>query len=205
METDSAAFITMLMDRLPTVEAAQQGLQDTNEQLRRELQDVLTANEHLEQRVVALESSIYLELSSTSFNDGFILRFGFTLRPDCLEHPLDTHPLDARYHHPLDALHYNATAFYHSSIVRMRGVPSFEITVGKDFKPTSVRQLLKAIKTWCREPVSDPGRPGQLCTNAETHFDDDTEFEGLEFVETDEESDDEDEARAAHHIINTNL
>ena len=200
METDSAAFITMLMDRLQTVEAAQQELQDTNQQLRLELQDVLVANEHLEQRLVALESSLQLELGSTSFNDGFILRLGFTLRPDWLEHPLDT-----SYRHPLDALHYNATAFYHSSTVRMRGVPSFEITVGKDCRPTSVRQLLKAIKTWCREPVSDPGRPGHLCTNAEIHFDGDTEFEGLEFVETDEESDDEDEARAAHYVINTSL
>ena len=200
METDSAAFITMLMDRLQTVEAAQQELQDTNEQLQQELQDVLVANEHLEQRVVALEISLHLELGNTSFNDGFILRLGFTLRPDWLEHPL------AKSHrHPLDALHYNATAFYHSSTVRMRGVPSFEITVGKDYKPTSVRQLLKAIKAWCREPVSDPGRPGQLCTNAEIHFDGDTEFEGLEFVGTDEESDDEDEARAAHYITNTNL
>ncbi len=160
METDSAAFITMLMDRLQTVEAAQQEFQDTHEQLQQELQDVLIANEHLEQRVVALEISLHLELGSTSFNDGFILRLGFTLRPDWLEHPLDN-----SYRHPLDALHYNATAFYHSSTVRMRGVPSFEITVGKDYKPTSVRQLLKAIKTWCREPVSDPGRPGKLCTN----------------------------------------
>lgn len=200
METHSAAFITMLMDRLQTVEAAHQEFQETNEQLQRELQDVLIANEHLEQRVLALESSLHLELGSSSFNDGFILRLGFTLRADWLEHPLDT-----SYCHPLDALHYNATAFYHSSTVRMRGVPSFEINIGKDFKPTSVRQLLKAIKTWCREPASDPGRPGLLCTNAEIHFDEDTEFEGLEFVETDEESDDEDEARAAHYIINTNL
>lgn len=44
METDSAACITMLMDRLQTVEAAQQAFQDTNEQLRLELQDVLVAN-----------------------------------------------------------------------------------------------------------------------------------------------------------------
>ena len=200
METDSAAFITLLMDRLQTVEAAQQAFQDTSQQIRLGLQDVLVANEHLEQRVVALESSLHLEVGSTSFNDGFISRLGFTLRPDWLEHPLDT-----SYRHPLDALHYNATAFYHSSTVLMRGVPSCEITVGKDYRPTSVRQLLKAIKSWCREPVSDPGRPGHLCTNAEIHFDEDTEFEGLEFVEIDEESDDEDEARAAHYVMNTSL
>lgn len=134
----------MLMDRLQTVEAAQQAFQDTNKQLQLELQDILIANEHLEQRVVALESSLHLELGSPSFNDGFILRLGFALRPDYLEHPLDT-----SYRHPLDALHKNAIAFYHSCTVRMRGVPSFEITVGKDYKPTSVGHLLKAIKTWC--------------------------------------------------------
>ncbi len=153
METDSAAFVTMLMDRLQTVEAAQQALQDTNEQLQRELQDVLIANEHLGQRVVALESSLHLEIGSASFNDGFILCLGFTLRPDWLQHPLD-----ATYRRPLDALHYNATAFCHISTVHMRGVPSFEITVGKDFKPISVRQLLKAIETGAEsQPLTQGG------------------------------------------------
>ncbi len=104
METDSAAFINMLMERLQTLEAANQRLQDTVLQFEEDLHDALIANEQLELRVAALESSLHLVHESEKFNDGFTLCLGFPLQPDWLEHPLDSD----RY--PLDALHYSATS-----------------------------------------------------------------------------------------------
>ncbi len=69
----------------------------------------------------------------------------------------------------------------------MPAVPAFEITVEKDYKQTTVRQLLKAIKAWCKQPAADSGRPDVQCTNAELYFDENTEFQGLQFVEDDED------------------
>lgn len=108
------------------------------------------------------------------------------MRPDWLEHPLDTHN-----YHPLDALHYIAIAFNHCSSLRMPAVEAFEISVGSEHRPTTVRQLLQAINVCCLQPALVPGSPEVQCTSAELYFDLETEFDGLQF------DDDFD-----HHIIN---
>ncbi|KAK9864857.1 hypothetical protein WJX84_006463 [Apatococcus fuscideae] len=148
MEDAQAEFVTMIVDRLQTLEQKYDDL----EHKYKVLEDT---NGCLVTRVQQLSGVLYLDADLRKFNDGLWFDPGFTVDPDTIQPDTRT---DAKLEEmKIDELHLEATALWGNLQIQVGEDPHDDmIIVGQESNERiTVGQLLDAINNWCRSILPD--------------------------------------------------
>ena len=146
LETPAARFVTLLMDRLQSLEQQVQQMQ--SEASRCECPA-------LKARIHALEQPMYLKSDLFTFSDGLELQQSFGDEPARLYRPSELHYSYECNTSPLDNLHAKAVAFVDKMVFDFDYTPSpvpalGPLEIGTDGKITTVEEMITATTKYCK-------------------------------------------------------
>ncbi len=146
LETPAARFVTLLMDRLQSLEQQMQQMQ--SEASRCECPA-------LKARIHALEQPIYLKGDLFTFSDGLELQQSFEDEPATLYRPSEGQFSFDCNTYPLDNLHAKAVAFTDVMVFDIPYTPSpvpalGRLEIGTDGKITTVEEMITATTKYCK-------------------------------------------------------
>ena len=154
VESVSACFVNMVMDRLQTLEGKHM----------QEVAELKEQNMQLASQVKSLQQCVYLREDLKTFSDGSVLDPGFGLFPDTLNKQVAGHIKVSADHLIIDDMHLDAVAV-HGRIgvdLELEGEVDGSNTllmVGRPGECSSVRQLLMAWNAHCVKLREDDRTP----------------------------------------------
>jgi hypothetical protein len=150
LETPAAGFVTMLMDRLQSLEQRVQQMEHVKDQLEASRCEYSV----LQDRIHALERPLRLTSNLRDFSDGLQLQEYLWDEPAVLYVPTEGLSIDCSIY-PLDNLHAKAGAFVDRHIFDFGYIPSPIATlgpleIGTDGEITTVEEMITAMATYCK-------------------------------------------------------